>query len=470
MFATLFDTLASLSLIQCTGTAMFKFVIFLISLAPLSLSASDIRRESWVLKTDLWGNTTYQALEWTLDGQGVTGQLDGDPLSGHLRDGKLRFVVTDSNHSSLVYIGDVVGGAITGTVDMPDTNHPDKRVSHPFAANLIPPRPAGSPKRYAFKPTDYSNEFTPHRKPVLTIWPGDTVETTTIDSGGVDERGVTRALFGNPQTGPFYVATAGPGDTLVVRIKRLRLNRTYADSLDSIVARALTTGLAAKATDLGKPIRWTLDLDRRTASPEASSERLKAFNVPLRPMLGGLAVAPGFGSASISTGDTGRFGGNMDFNEVVEGNTVYLPVFQPGALLYLGDAHALQGDGETSQYALETSMAVEFSVDVIHGSAIAMPRVESPTHIMALGQAGSLDDALRMATAGLTQWLEQDYGLTLSESAQVLGSSVQFVVANLAGRSVGVAAKIKKSTLAGLRKINGPSSGEQNDQTGRNSH
>jgi acetamidase/formamidase len=96
-------------------------------------------------------------------------------------------------------------------------------------------------------------------------------------------------------------------------------------------------------------------------------------------------------------------------------------------------------------------MDVEFAVDVVHGKSIAMPRVESPTHIMVLGQAGSLDDALRAATTGLTQWLEQDYGLSLSESAQVLGSSVQYVVANLAGRSVGVVAKLEKARLASLR-------------------
>lgn len=137
----------------------------------------------------------------------------------------------------------------------------------------------------------------------------------------------------------------------------------------------------------------------------------------------------------------------MDFNEVVEGNTVYLPVQQPGALLYLGDAHALQGDGETSQYALETSMDVEFTVHLIKGKAIGMPRVESPTQIMTLGQAGSLDDALRIATAGMTQWLQQDYGLSLQDSAILLGSAVQYSVANLAGRSVGVAAKLNKSLL-----------------------
>jgi acetamidase/formamidase len=137
----------------------------------------------------------------------------------------------------------------------------------------------------------------------------------------------------------------------------------------------------------------------------------------------------------------------MDFNEVVEGNIVYLPVQQPGALLYLGDAHALQGDGETTQYALETSMDVEFSVALIKGKRIAGPRVESPDEIMVLGQAGSLDEALKSASTGMILWLQQDYGLSLSQAAQLLGVAMRYSVPNLAGRSVGVAARLNKALL-----------------------
>jgi len=215
-----------------------------------------------------------------------------------------------------------------------------------------------------------------------------------------------------------------------------------------IVRRLQNPALAARATELGKPVRWKIDLTKGSASPETAGGRLANLAVPLRPMLGGLAVAPGNGLPPISTGDTGNFGGNMDFNEVVEGNIVYLPVQQPGALLYMGDAHALQGDGETSQYGLETSMDVDFTVDLIKAKSIDMPRVESPTHIMVLGQAGSLDDALRSATAGMINWLAQDYGLSVSESAQVLGSTAKISVANLAGRSVGIAVKVDKATLS----------------------
>ena len=82
----------------------------------------------------------------------------------------------------------------------------------------------------------------------------------------------------------------------------------------------------------------------------------------------------------------------MDFNEIVEGVTVCLPIAQPGALLYVGDGHAVQGDGELNGDALETSMEVEFTVNVLREKSISTPRVESPTHIMAVGLAGSLDD------------------------------------------------------------------------------
>ncbi|HXU31671.1 MAG TPA: acetamidase/formamidase family protein [Thermoanaerobaculia bacterium] len=432
---------------------MFRYSALLPFLIPTLASAAGGARESWVVATDLWGNTLYQALELERGGNRLTGTLDDDRLDGEIVDHKFRFVVTDSEQATYAFTGDESGETLRGTADFPDTNHPEARVTHAFEARRVPLRPEGPPRRHELQPTDWSNEFSSRRKPVLTIWPGDSVHTTTIDSGGVDEKGKTRALFGNPQTGPFYVATAGVGDTLVIRIDRLRLNRDYADSLDDLVSRAIGPGLASKAADLGRPVRWKLDRVRGMASLENPPDRLAKFEVPVRPMLGGLAVAPGFGSPPISTGDTGRFGGNMDWNEIVEGVTVYLPVNQPGALLYLGDAHALQGDGETSQWALETSMDVEFSVDVLQGRSISGPRVESAGQIMALGQAGSLDDALRAATAGLTQWLEEDYGLNLSESAQVLGSSVHYVVVNLAGRSVGVAAKLDKRLLGGLRPI-----------------
>src|SRR5206468_219810 len=308
-------------------------------------------------------------------------------------------------------------------------------------------RRVGVPQRHEFTPTTFYRQFSAANKPVLTVSPGDTVHTTTVDAGGTDEKGLTRVLGGNPETGPFYVETAMPGDTLVVQLTRVRLNRDWAMSDDAIVPRGLDTDLAVKMKDGGKSVRWHLDTAHGVATLEKPSEHLAHYSVPLRPMLGCVATAPPPAASAPGTGDSGGFGGNMDFNEVVEGATIYLPVRTPGALLYVGDGHAAQGDGELNGNALETSMEVEFTVDVISSKPLMTPRVESPTHIMTVGLGGSLEDALRAATASLGQWLEQDYKLTPSEIAMVLGSSVEYTISEVADRNAGVAAKLRKDRL-----------------------
>ena len=141
----------------------------------------------------------------------------------------------------------------------------------------------------------------------------------------------------------------------------------------------------------------------------------------------------------------------MDFNEIVEGATVFLPVYAPGALLYLGDGHAAQGDGELNGNALETSMDVEFMVDVIPEKGIMGPRIESTSEIIAMGLSGSLDDAFRMATSGMAQWLTEDYKLTPSEVAEVLGTSAEYEVSEVADRNAGIVLKIKKDRLQTIR-------------------
>jgi len=223
-----------------------------------------------------------------------------------------------------------------------------------------------------------------------------------------------------------------PGDTLVVHLTRLRLNRDWAESDDAIVDRGLNSDLAVRVKDGGKSVRWHLDLAKGITTSEKPGEHLAHYSVPLRPMLGCIAVAPSVSQAPPGTGDSGGWGGNMDFNEIVEGATVYLPVRNPGALLYVGDGHAAQGDGELNGNALETSMDVEFTVDVIPGKRIPSVRVESPTHIIAMGLSGSIDDAFKTATANMAQWLAEDYKLTPSEIAQVLGTAAEYKVSEVA--------------------------------------
>ncbi|HUK30145.1 MAG TPA: acetamidase/formamidase family protein, partial [Candidatus Acidoferrum sp.] len=270
---------------------------------------------------------------------------------------------------------------------------------------------------------------------------------TTVDAGGKDEKGVSRVLGGNPETGPFYIESAMPGDTLAVHIVHLRLNRDWAISDDAIVDRGLDSDLAVTMKDGGKDVRWHLDTARGVATQEKTSEHLAQYTVPLRPMLGCVATAVNSAQAAPGTGDSGRFGGNMDFNEIVEGATVYLPVSVPGALLYFGDGHAAQGDGELNGNALETSMDVEVMVDLIPGKRIPGPRVESGTHIMAMGLEGSLDEAFREATSNMAAWLAQEYELTPAEVAEVMGTSAEYKVSEVADRNAGIVLKINKERL-----------------------
>jgi acetamidase/formamidase len=390
-----------------------RLAVFL-CFAPVLVLAQGPLAGDWLLTTDLYGNLLHQRM--TMDEFG----------------------------NALEYSGKINGDTMSGNVIRIDSFDAANRTTTTFTARMLPSRPPGPPRRLEFTPTIFYRQFSPYNKPVLTVWPGDTIHTTTLDATGTDEQSVTRTLGGNPQTGPFYVETAMPGDTLAVHFNRVRLNRDWAFSDDAIIGRALRPG----QPEAGQAVRWKLDRERGLAVPEKPSERLKNYSVPLRPMMGCVAVAPGFASAPPAANDSGSFGGNIDFNGVVEGTTVYLPVSQPGALLYVGDGHAVQGDGELTGNALETSMDVEFTVDVIPGKRIFMPRVESPTHIMVIGLAGSLDEALREATANLSQWLKQDYQFTDSDIGQVLGTAVEFQVNEIADRNVGVVAKLNKQRLA----------------------
>jgi len=329
-----------------TVTMLWKVSSLLLAALPLNAVAAD----QWIVATDLWGNTNYQTLQLEVQGTQLTGTLDGDRVSGTLRDRDIRFTAIGNDGQVYHFSGRIDAARMQGQSDQPDTNNRAVRAQHAFSAWRVPARTGTSAQRHVFTPVDYANTFSADRAPVLVIHPGDSVQTKTLDSGGVDEHGVTRALFGNPQVGPFFVVGAEPGDTLAITLTSLKLNRDYADSLDGVVGRLKTPRIAAETTGLGKPVRWELDRVRGMAQPKDASGALKRFEVPVKPMLGGLAVAPGFGYPPFSTGDTADFGGNMDFNAVVEGNTVYLPVQQPGALLYLGDGHALQGDGETTQW------------------------------------------------------------------------------------------------------------------------
>ncbi|HYH11224.1 MAG TPA: acetamidase/formamidase family protein, partial [Thermomicrobiales bacterium] len=226
---------------------------------------------------------------------------------------------------------------------------------------------------HRYTPDRYQTTFGSH-EPVLRIVPGDTVVTTTVDARGVDFEGREVAERPNPQTGPFYIEGAEPGDTLVVRFDRLTTNRatgwTSTRLASNVVDPDFVPELAAEPI-----IQWAIDAEGGTVRPAEPMKGLESLSLPLDPMLGSFGVAAR-GRQAISTFTSAEHGGNMDYRGFRQGVVAYLPVFEPGALFHLGDGHAVQGDGEISGTGVETSLGVEFTVDLRKGWEIGWPRGE----------------------------------------------------------------------------------------------
>lgn len=407
--------------------------------------SSDISGD-WVFSAVVLGEPVWGRLNFKLDGEKLAGTGDGLSLFGKLQEDKLEFGLwTPTMTPVATFKGTIENGKLSGTVSLrgqPGT----------WTAQRPSPRPPDAPRFHTFEPKQFHRLFSGTIDPVLKIYPGDTVHTWSVDAGGVDHQSIRRAMGGNPQTGPFYVEGAVPGDTLIVHLKRVRLNRDSATSGSSIAGSALNPGYLQSIKSVPNfDSEWKLDRERGIAMLAKPTDKLKNFSITLRPMLGCVAVAPPRRQA-FGTGDLGSYGGNLDYNEVREGTTLYLPVFQPGALLFMGDGHAAQGDGELTGDALETSMEIEFTVDVLQGKFVSGPRAENDEYLMVFGIGGSLQEALQRATTGLAQWIESDYKLNSAELAIVLGTSIRYDVAELVDPHINVVAKIRKSALAQLNK------------------
>jgi acetamidase/formamidase len=378
------------------------------------------------------------------DGAKVTGTLNELKLEGTLEGDRLRITLIRPNGSEWGKLeGKLEGDRMAGSVKQGDDEFTWQATRATDGSS--------APRTHTFEPTVFHRAFSGAITPALHINPGDTIKTSTVDAGGTDAKGVRRSMGGNPETGPFYVEGAMPGDTLAIKFHRIRLNRDSAGSGDRIVPSAVTPGYFRNAKFNDKfDSEWKLDREAGVAMLAKPTDRLKNFRVKMQPMLGCVGVAPPQ-NQSFRSGWLGPWGGNMDYNGLREGVTVYLPVFQEGAILFVGDGHALEGDGELNGDALETSMDVEFTVDLIRGQATQAPRFENDEYLMASGIGGSLQDALQQATTELARWLERDYKLSPNESNVVLGTSIRYDIAEVVDPQVHIVAKVSKTVLAALK-------------------
>jgi acetamidase/formamidase len=286
--------------------------------------------------------------------------------------------------------------------------------------------------------------------PIAHVRCGQTVVLETIDAfGGRLKRpedlyseccpGPPRS---NPQTGPLYIEQAEPGDTLVVHIDQIEPTESFAVTA-LIPEFGGLTGTALTAT-LNKP------LPERTRILPIEGEQIvfsDSIRLPLEPFLGTLGVAPEL--EEISSLVPGRWGGNMDCVETAPGTSVWLPVFNEGALFFVGDAHARQGDGELTGVAAEMSARVTLRFELIKGRSIGWPRIESNEFLMATGSARPLEDAARIAWKELIHWLVEDYSLDELEAYELLGLAGQMRLGNMVDPNYTMVAKIAKRWLPG---------------------
>jgi amidase len=411
-----------------------------------SVKPADLAGD-WILALERFGETDYHRMRWQVVGDHVTVVSEGVKLEGKIRDMKVELEQPGEGGPPTKVSGTVERGGMSGEF----TNGTRTGT---WKATRLPVRPPNAPREHVFEPKVFHHVFSGTIPPVLQVYPGDTVKTWSVDAGGVDAKGITRCRGNNPLTGPFSVAGALPGDTLVVKFKRIRPNRDTAAQGSRLVLKALTPYFVRNM----KPVQdhknrsddWVLDREKGIARLASPTEALKDYTVPLRPMLG--CVGVGTELTVFDSRYPGRFGGNMDYNRLREGVTLYLPVYVPGALLYLGDGHAAQGDGEVAEGGLETSMDIEFTVDVIPGKSHEWPRAEDDEYLMAMGIEGSLTEAFQIATTEMARWLEDTYKMNAADVASVLGTAVRYDIAEATDPCVNVVARVPKEALAQIRK------------------
>jgi acetamidase/formamidase len=292
--------------------------------------------------------------------------------------------------------------------------------------------------------------------PAARIKSGDTVITSTRDASNDAFAPTDKTLAPkldltkvNPQTGPFYIEGAEPGDTLQVHIDKIDLNRDWGwgGSIPyfGVLAPEFKTAMITPPVP-DKLFIWRLDRNRKVGTLDLPNSKIGKIEVPLRPFFGTIGTAPG-GKECISSLVPGSHGANMDFNEVVEGVTMYFPVNEKGALFMLGDGHAAQGDGEIDGAAIETSFNVRFTVNVIKGKRIAWPRLVNDKYIMSIGSTRPLVDALRLACVDMINWLAEDYGYDKLDALQLLGQTAVLKIANVVDPQYSVACALDKKYL-----------------------
>ncbi len=306
-------------------------------------------------------------------------------------------------------------------------------------------RPAHEELKYTFGGAAPARRIKPGTR--IVSWTEDCYDGAVTKPGQLPSK-VQLPGHDNPQTGPFFIEGAEPGDTLVIRIEKLEPARDHgiSSSFPGFGALNATDRTALLHGDLPETV-WFYEVDRgRKVARTRSQDGKLSWEVPLAPFLGCLGVAPAGGEVR-STIVPDDFGGNMDCPEVRAGNTVYLGVRVPGALLSFGDGHYAMGDGEIIGTAVEGAMNVELTVDLIKKRATPWPRIENSEWMMSVGASRPLEDAARIAFKDMVAWVREKTGLAEMDAYEFVSQNARAPIVEIVDPQYTVLVKIEKSRL-----------------------
>ena len=299
-------------------------------------------------------------------------------------------------------------------------------------------------------------------KPVLTVHSGDTVVVHTLltnNPAGLERNGVppdqveaslrdvyanvpasARGPGGHILTGPIAIEGAEPGDTLEIRILKIDLAIPYAYNGFRYGAGILTDDFPYARTKI-------IPLDRARMVANFAP----GITIPLHPFFGSMGVAPPPSFGRYDSTPPTVIGGNMDNKELVAGTTLYLPVFNKGALFEVGDGHAGQGNGEVDVTAMETSLIGTLQFVLHKGEKLAYPRAETPTHYIAMGFDDDLSIAAHKAVREMVDFLAATKGLSRDDAYMLSSVAVDMEITQLVDGNVGVHAMLPKKLFTTRR-------------------
>lgn len=296
------------------------------------------------------------------------------------------------------------------------------------------------------QPGEYSYAFSRYLEPIARVKQGEEVVIHTLDAFEDrihSEEDLPSKVLGkylNPQTGPVYIEGAEAGDTLCVEILNIEADRDFAVSCN----QPNFGGLVSTTTTpfLNPPLGEKIWIYKKEGNMFKCNDKLC---YEWRPFFGTIATSPDMEAISALT--PFDQGGNMDVTDICPGNKVYLPIKCEGAMFYIGDCHARQGDGELIGTALEINGKATLRFTVIKNKKIKWPRIENDEYIMCVGSAKPMEDAARIAYTELIKWMVEDYGWDELDAYESLTQCGEMYVGNMVDTFYSLVAKVKKKYL-----------------------